>query len=349
MRATVMYGAGDVRLETVDQPTILEPSDAIVRITASCICGSDLHPYRDGLRTPGPKRAGHEFIGVVEEVGGDVLSLQPGDFVIAPFAISDATCVNCRNGITTSCVHGSFWGGVDDDGHPNDGGQAEYARVPLADGTLVRVPETPSADLVPHLLSLSDVMGTGYHAAVTANVAPGSVVVVVGDGAVGLCGILGARLLGAERIIVMSRTPARQAVATEFGATDIVTGRGDEGVAEITALLDGRGADSVLECVGTAESMLQAAQSARPGGSVGFVGAPSGGLPTGELFSRNLHFAGGVAPVRAYLPDLLDRVLDGTLRPGAVFDRVLPLDDVAAGYRAMDERSAIKVMLESAS
>lgn len=346
MRAAVMYGAGDVRIEQVARPRILEPADAIVRITASCICGSDLHPYHRGLGDAGPKHIGHEFVGVVEEVGGGVTTLKPGDFVITPFAISDGTCVNCRNGIMTSCLHGSFWGGVDPEGHPLDGGQGEYARVPLADGTLVVVPGgTPADDLVPHLLTLSDVMGTGFHAATTARVGAGSTVVVVGDGAVGLCGVLSAQLLGAERIIAMSRNSERQKVATRFGATDIVASRGNEGVDEVRELLDGIGADSVLECVGSEESMNQAADSARPGGFVGFVGAPTGGLPTGAMFSRNLHFAGGVAPVRRYIPELLQRVLDGSLRPGAVFDSVLPLDDVASGYAAMDKRSAIKVML----
>lgn len=346
MRAAVMYGAGDVRLESVPRPRILEPGDAVVRITASCICGSDLHPYHRGLGALASKRAGHEFVGVVEEVGSDVATVRPGDFVIAPFAISDGTCVNCVNGITTSCLHGSFWGGTDDTGHALDGGQGEYARVPLADGTLVAVPGgEPDAALVPHLLALSDVMGTGFHAATTARVGAGSRVVVVGDGAVGLCGVLSARLLGAERIIAMSRHPQRQAIATQFGATDVVTSRGEKGVDEVRELLDGLGADSVLECVGSEESMKQAADSARPGGFVGFVGAPSGSLPTGALFSRNLHFAGGVAPVRRYLPELLGRVLDGSLRPGAVFDSRLRLDQVAAGYRSMDARTAIKVML----
>ena len=346
MRATVLYGAGDVRLEQVPRPRILEPADAVVRITASCICGSDLHPYHRGLGDAPPKHIGNEFVGIVEDVGRDVTSMKPGDFVIAPFAISDGTCVHCRNGIMTSCLHGSFWGGVDPEGHRLDGGQGEYARVPLADGTLVVVPDgVPDADLVPHLLTLSDVMGTGFHAATTAAVGPGSTVVVVGDGAVGLCGVLSARLLGAERIIAMSRHRARQDIATRFGATDIVSARGREGVEEVRDLLDGIGADSVLECVGSAESMNQAADSARPGGFVGFVGAPSGALPTGALFGRNLHFAGGVAPVRRYLPDLLTQVLDGSLRPGIVFDSVLPLDDVAAGYVAMDQRTATKVML----
>ena len=346
MRAAILYGAGDVRIEDVPEPRILESEDAVVRITAACICGSDLHPYHRGLGALASKRVGHEFVGIVEEVGRDVATVKPGDFVVVPFAISDGTCINCRNGVHTSCLRGSFWGGVDYAGHALDGGQGEYARVPLADGTLVVVPGgMPADDLVPHLLTLSDVMGTGFHAATTARVGAGSTVVVVGDGAVGLCGVLSARLLGAERIIAMSRHPERQQLARQFGATDIVGSRGAEGVDEVRDLLDGIGADSVLECVGSEESMKQAAESARPGGFVGFVGAPSGSLPTGTLFSRNLHYAGGVAPVRRYLPDLLERVLDGSLRPGAVFDSRLPLDDVAAGYAAMDARSAIKVML----
>lgn len=348
MRGGVLHAAGDVRVESVPRPVILQPTDAVVRITASCICGSDLHPYRRGLGDAGPKRSGHEFIGIVEEVGSAVVTLHEGDFVIAPFAISDGTCENCRNGITTSCTHGSFWGGTDRHGNAIDGGQGEYARVPLADGTLVAVPGGPVDELIPHLLTLSDVMGTGHHAAVTANVGAGSSVVVVGDGAVGLCGVLASRRLGAERVIAMSRHPQRQKLAREFGATDVVETRGDEGVAAVIDLLGGLGADSVLECVGSAESMNQAADCARPGGSVGFVGAPSGGLPTGALFGRNLHFAGGVAPVRAYLPELLTDVLEGSLRPGAVFDRTIGLGELAEGYAAMDGRSAIKVMIDLA-
>jgi len=345
MRAAVQHGVRDVRLETVEKPQIRRPGDAIVRITASCICGSDLHPYRRGLGDAAPKRAGHEFVGVVEEVGADVRGLRPGDFVIAPFAISDGTCASCRNGVTTSCSQGSFWGGIDRNGDPIDGGQGEYARVPLADGTLVRVPDAPDDELVPHLLALSDVMGTGHHAARSANVTYGSTVVVVGDGAVGLCGVLASRRLGAERVVVMSRHPDRQRLAVHFGATDTIATRGTEGVAEIRDLLGGTGADCVLECVGTQESMDQAVGCARPGGHVGFVGAPSGALPTGPLFGNDLHYAGGVAPVRVYLPELLAGVLDGSLRPGAVFDATMALDDVAAGYSAMDERRAVKVLL----
>ncbi len=344
MRAAVLHGPNDVRIEQVARPRILRADDAVVRITASCVCGSDLHPYRSGLGDRGPKRAGHEFVGVVEEVGEDVRSLSVGDFVVAPFAISDGTCRRCRQGVTTSCEHGSFWGGVDRFGNAIDGGQGEYARVPLADGTLVVVPGSVDDSLVPDLLTLSDVMGTGHHAAVSAAVVPGSTVVVVGDGAVGLCGVLAARRLGAERVVAMSRHPERQRIARAFGASDVLESRGEDGVAAVQELLDG-GADSVLECVGTQESMDQAVGSARPGGHVGFVGAPSGTLPTGLLFGRNLHYAGGVAPVRHYLPELLADVLDGSLRPGAVFDTTMTLDQTPDAYAAMDARSAIKVLL----
>ena len=344
MRAAVLHGPRDVRVEQVARPRIRRPDDAVVRITATCVCGSDLHPYRSGLGDRGPKRAGHEFVGVVSEVGDDVRSLKVGDFVIAPFAISDGTCVRCRQGVTTSCEHGSFWGGPDRFGDVNDGGQGEYARVPLADGTLVVVPGPVEDSLVPHLLALSDVMGTGHHAAVSAAVRPGSSVVVVGDGAVGLCGVLAARRLGAERIVAMSRHPQRQRLARELGATDVLESRGEEGVAAVRELLSG-GADSALECVGTQESMEQAVGSVRPGGHVGFVGAPSGALPTGPLFGRNLHYAGGVAPVRHYLPELLADVLAGGLRPGPVFDVTMSLDETPAAYAAMDGRRAVKVLL----
>ena len=345
MRATIMANSGAVTLEEVPDPGLVHDDDAIVRITASCVCGSDLHPYHRGLGAVPSKRAGHEFVGVVERIGPSVAALAVGDFVVAPFAISDGTCESCRNGITTSCLHGAFWGGKDESGADIGGGQAELVRVPLADGTLVRVDAAVDDDLLPHLLALSDVMGTGHHAAVSAGVGAGSTVVVVGDGAVGLCGVLAAKRRGAARIIVMSRHATRQRVAERFGATDIVDSRGDEGVAAVRALLGGSGADAVLECVGSQESMDQAVRSARPGGRIGFVGAPSGTLPTGPLFQRNLHYAGGVAPVRTYLPELLRDVLDGTLRPGEVFDASMPLAEVAEGYAAMDERRAIKVLL----
>ena len=347
MRATIMADSGSVSLEEVPDPELVHDDDAVVRITASCVCGSDLHGYHRGLGGAGPKAAGHEFVGVVERLGPAVRTLGVGDFVVAPFAISDGTCAHCRNGITTSCLHGGFWGGKDESGAPIGGGQAELVRVPLADGTLVRVDRAVDDELVPHLLALSDVMGTGHHAAVCAGVSPGSRVVVVGDGAVGLCGVRAAARLGASRIVAMSRNPARQAAARGFGATDVVDTRGDEGVAAVRALLDGIGADSVLECVGSQESMDQAVDTARPGGRIGFVGAPSGTLPTGRLFQRNLHYAGGVAPVRAYLPELLHDVLEGTLRPGAVFDAVLPLAQATEAYAAMHERRAIKVLLRA--
>jgi len=347
MRATLIHGPRDIRLEDVPDPEVSRPSDALVRVVASCVCGSDLWPYRGVSPTRKPRRIGHEFVGTVEDVGADVTSVRVGDFVIAPFVISDGTCVHCRNGITTSCDNGEGWGSEDADGLVVDGGQGELVRVPLADGTLVATPEPPDADLVPALLALSDVMGTGHHAAVSAGVGRGSTVVVVGDGAVGLCGVLAARRLGADRVIAMSRHADRQAIAREFGATDIVEERGDEGVARIEDLLDGIGADSVLECVGTKESMQQAIDAARPGGRVGYVGVPAGGpkLPIQQLFGTNVGVAGGVAPVRAYLPELLAEVLDGTLRPGGVFDVELPLSEVAEAYAAMDERRAIKVLL----
>ncbi|MCU1526707.1 MAG: dehydrogenase [Frondihabitans sp.] len=345
MRATIMYNDGSVTSEQVPDPALLTPTDALVRITASCICGSDLHPYHRGLGALESKRAGHEFVGIVEEVGSDVVTVKPGDFVIAPFKISDGTCINCRNGVQTSCLHGAWWGGVDDTGAAVDGGQGEAARVPQADGTLVKVDRAVDDALLPHLLTLSDVMGTGHHAAVKAGVGPGSTVAVVGDGAVGLSGVLAAARLGAARIVMMSKYADRQAMATRFGATDIVESRGDEGIAAVKALFDGLGADAVLECVGSQASMDQAVGVARPGGVVGYVGAPSGQFPTRRLFDGNLTYSGGVAPVRKYLPELLAEVLAGTLLPGAVFTDTLPLADVAAGYAAMDERRAIKVLL----
>ncbi len=318
-----------------------------MRVVASCICGSDLWPYRGVVPTAEPRRIGHEFVGVIEEVGASVSELQVGQFVIAPFVISDNTCPNCRHGVQTSCLHGGSWGGQDADGLAVDGGQGEWVRVPQADGTLVGLAESPSEELVPGLLALSDVMGTGHHAALGAEVGPGSTVVVVGDGAVGLCGVIAARRLGAERVVLMSRNESRQALGKAFGADTIVTERGDEGVARILELFDGIGADSVLECVGTDEAMQQSVASARPGGRVGYVGVPVSGssLPVRALFGRNVGLVGGVAPVRAYLPELLDDVLSGAIDPGRVFDRTLPLADVADGYRAMDDRSAIKVLL----
>lgn len=347
MRATVIYGTRDIRFEEVADPTVQKPSDAVVRVVASCVCGSDLWSYRGVQQVEEPSRIGHEFVGVVEAVGSDVRTVKVGDFVIAPFAISDGTCVHCRNGITTSCDGGEWWGSDDADGHLVDGGQGELVRVPLADGTLVATPAAPDPSMVPDLLTLSDVMGTGHHAAVSAGVRAGSTVAVVGDGAVGLCAVLAAQRLGASRIIAMSRHADRQAVARRFGATDIVAERGDDGVKRIEDLTSGVGVDAVLECVGTKESMQQALDSARPGGRVGFVGVPAGGpeLPIRQMFGSNIGVVGGVAPVRAYLPELLAEVLDGRLKPGEVFDLELPLSEVAEAYKAMDERRAIKVLL----
>lgn len=346
MDATVLHAPGDIRLEQVPDPQILRPTDAVVKVAATCVCGSDLWPYRGISRVSRPRRIGHEFIGVVEEVGGEVTSVRPGDFVITPFLWSDNTCAHCAAGMQSVCANGGGFGGKDRNGDFVDGCQGEFVRVPLADGTLVATPEQPDEALLPSLLTLTDVLATGWHAAVSARVQPGSTVVVVGDGAVGLCGVLSASLQGAERVIAMSRHADRQAVATEFGATDIVAERGDEGVARVMELTDGVGADAVLECVGTKESMDQALASARPGSTVGFVGVPHGAEPPmGQMFSRNVGLAGGVAPVRGYLADLLPRVLDGQINPGRVFDSVLPLSQVADAYRAMDERTAIKVML----
>ncbi|MCG2802653.1 MAG: zinc-dependent alcohol dehydrogenase family protein [Cellulomonas sp.] len=347
MRATVIHGSHDIRLQDVPDPVVQRPTDAVVRVVASCVCGSDLWSYRGVRKVAEPARIGHEFVGVVEEVGADVRTLRPGQFVIAPFTISDGTCVHCRNGVHTSCERVGWWGGPDFEGLRSDAGQGEYVRVPLADGTLVATPEVPDDGLVPGLLALSDVMGTGHHAARSAGVRPGATVVVVGDGAVGLCGVLAARRLGAGRVVAMSRNPERQAIARRFGASDIVASRGAEGVAEVKDLLGGIGADAVLEAVGTKESMQQALDSARPGGTVGFVGVPAGGpeLPVQQMFSTNVGVCGGVAPVRAYLPELLADVWAGTLDPSPVFDLTLPLAQVAQAYDAMDTRRAVKVLL----
>jgi len=336
MQATVLYGERDVRLEDRPDPTIIESTDAVIRLPFTCICGSDLWPYRGIQAVAEPAPMGHEYCGFVEEVGSNVTSVEPGDFVIGSFFASDNTCPHCRHGYQTSCEHKT----------PVAGAQAPRLRVPLADGTLVATRDVPDADLIPSLLALSDVMGTGWFAAEAANVKRGSTVVVVGDGAVGLLGVLSAKQMGAGRIIAMSRHDARQKLAREFGATDIVTERGDEGVERITQLTNGVGADSVLECVGTQESMMQAIKSARPGGSVGYVGVPHGvTLDGADLFFRHVRLLGGPAPVRRYLPQLIDLVFAGTINPGKVFDLVLPLDQVAEGYRAMDERRAIKTLL----
>jgi len=347
VRATVIHGERDIRLEQVADPVIHRPTDAIVQVTATCVCGSDLWPYRGIQQTKEPHPIGHEFIGTVAEVGSEVATLKVGDFVITPFACSDGTCANCLNGVQTSCLHGAWFGSTDSHGDAMNGAQGEYVRVPVADGTLVVTPEAPTDDQVASFLALTDVMGTGHHAAVSARVGKGSSVVVVGDGAVGLCAVLAARRLGAERIIAMSRNPDRQALATEFGATDIVAERGEEGVAKVRDLLDGIGADAVLEAVGTKQSMEQALATTRPGGFVGYVGVPSGGpeLPLGQMFGDNLNVAGGVASVRAYIPELLTDVLSGAIDPGRVFDRRLPLEEVAEAYLGMDERRSIKTML----
>jgi threonine dehydrogenase-like Zn-dependent dehydrogenase len=345
MQATLIHGDHDIRFEEVPDPVVTTATDAVVRVVASCVCGSDLWPYR-GV-TKGSGRIGHEFVGIVESVGSSVAKVKAGDFVIAPFYICDMTCVNCRNGFSTSCLQGSWWGSDDRQGHPADGGQGERVRVPLADGTLAVVPGPIDDALIPHLLTLSDVMGTGHHAAVSAGVREGDTVVVVGDGAVGLCGVLAAARLGASRIVAMSRHAPRQALARDFGATDIVEERGEDGVRRIREMFDGIGADRVLECVGTEEAMRQATRSARPGGQVGYVGVPHLGpeVKLKPLFDRNVGVRGGVAPVRNYVDELLPEVLDGRLRPGRVFDLELPLSEVAEAYAAMDERRAIKVLL----
>lgn len=347
MKATLIYGTRDIRLEEVPDPILRADTDAIVRVVAACVCGSDLWPYRGISPTSQPHRIGHEFVGIVEETGSAVTTVRVGDFVIAPFYYCDNTCINCRNGVSTSCLHGGYWGSDDRNGWFVDGAQGERVRVPLADGTLVATPEVPDAALIPHLLTLSDVMGTGHHAAMSAGVTSGKTVAVVGDGAVGLCAILAARRLGASRIIAMSRHADRQAIAREFGATDIVEERGDDGVARVKDMLGGVGADCVLECVGTKESMDQAIRSARPGGMVGYVGVPAGGpeLPIRTLFGSNIGVRGGVAPVRGYVEELLPEVFSGQLRPGRVFDLELPLAEVASAYAAMDERRATKVLL----
>ena len=336
MRGAVLYAPGDVRLEQRPAPEIINPTDAIVKIAVSCVCGSDLWDYRGINPVTEPTPAGHEYCGVVVETGREVATVKPGQFVIGSFFASDGTCPNCQAGFQTSCVHREFVGGC----------QAEAVRVPLADGTLVATPEPPADELLPSLLALSDVMGTGWWAAVAAEVKPGMTVAVVGDGAVGLCAVLAAREFGAARIIAMSRHESRSKIALAFGATDIVTERGDEGVARIREMTGGIGADAVLECVGTSESMGQALRSARPGGNVGFVGVPHGVEINGqELFFSHVGLRGGPAPVRRFLPDLIGRVWDGRIDPGQVFDLVLPLDEVAEAYRAMDERRAVKALL----
>ncbi|HEX7463216.1 MAG TPA: zinc-dependent alcohol dehydrogenase family protein [Dermatophilaceae bacterium] len=346
MRATMIHTAHDVRLEDVPDPIIHRQTDVIVKVVAACVCGSDLWFYRGDNPIEKPFRIGHEFVGIVQEVGSEVRSLRTGDFVIAPFMYSDNTCPHCQVGIQSACSAGGFWGGPDREGLMVDGGQGEYVRVPLADGTLVSTRETPDEAMVPSLLALSDVMGTGWHAAMAAGVHEGDTVVVVGDGAVGLSGVLAASRMGAERVVAMSRHEARQQIARSFGATDVIAERGEAGEAAVLDLTRGVGADAVLECVGTGQSMSTALAIARPGATVGYVGVPHGvELPVRTMFSRNVGVAGGVAPVRQYLPALRDDVLSGAIDPGLVFDLELPLERVAEGYAAMDDRSAIKTML----
>jgi threonine dehydrogenase-like Zn-dependent dehydrogenase len=338
MQGVVLHAPRDIRVERRDDPTVTAPTDAIIKVAATCVCGSDLWPYRGIEAVNGPAPMGHEYVGIVEEVGSEVHTIKPGQFVIGSFFASDNTCEICRDGYQSRCVHAELMGAI--------GTQAEYARVPLADGTLVATPDLPSDDLVPGLLAASDVLGTGWFAAVAAEVGPGKTVAVVGDGAVGLLGVLAAHQLGAERIIVMSRHENRQKLALDFGATDIVTGRGDEGVSAVKELTNGLGAHSVIEAVGTQESMMQAIRSTRPGGHIGYVGVSHDvELPGDELFFSATHLHGGPAPVRRFLPELIELICDRAIDPGKVFDLTLPLDQAAEGYRAMDERRAIKTLL----
>jgi threonine dehydrogenase-like Zn-dependent dehydrogenase len=343
MRATVMYGAGDVRVENVPDAQLVEPTDALVRVTRAAICGSDLWPYKSMEPTESGRRMGHEFIGVVEEAGSDVGTVKAGDLVVAPFLWSDGTCVFCREGLHTSCLHGGRYGdpGV-------DGGQGEAVRVPQADGTLVVLPVEQDDALMPSLLTLSDVMSTGHHAALSARVGPGKTVAVVGDGAVGLCGVIAAKRLGAERVILLGRNPARTALGRELGADEVVEERGDEAVERVRELTDGFGVHSALECVGLVDSMLTALHATRPGGAVGRVGVPQeDSIPDGTpTFFRNISIAGGGAPARAYIEGLLPDVLEGTIEPGRVFDRTTDLDGVPDGYRAMNDREALKVLVD---
>jgi threonine dehydrogenase-like Zn-dependent dehydrogenase len=343
MRATVMYGVGDVRVETVPDAGLVEETDVVVRVTRAGICGSDLWPYKSMEQSETGRRMGHEFIGVVEATGSDVRTMRAGDLVVSPFVWSDGTCVFCREGLHTSCLHGGRYGfdGV-------DGGQGEAVRVPQADGTLVVLPVGPDDALMPSLLTLADVMATGHHAALAARVGPGKTVAVVGDGAVGLCGVIAAKRLGAEQVILLGRHSDRIALAKEFGATDIVSERGDDALERVRELTGGFGAHSVLECVGLEQSTVTALSLARPGADVGRVGVPQEqSIPAGlTTFMVNVAIAGGPSPARAYIEELLPDVLEGTIEPGRVFDRVGRLDDVPDGYRAMNERQAIKVMIE---
>ncbi|MFF0746061.1 zinc-dependent alcohol dehydrogenase family protein [Streptomyces sp. NPDC004111] len=346
MRATVIHAPGDIRIEEVPDPRLQQPTDVVVRVLRACICGSDLWAYRgESARRPG-QRIGHEFLGVVEEAGAEVRAFKAGDLVVAPFVWSDGTCDFCAEGLMTSCPEGGFWGSVG-----SDGGQGEAVRVPFADGTLVKLPADAASDdrLLTALVTLADVMGTGHHAAVGAAVRPGSTVAVVGDGAVGLCGVLAAKRLGADRIVAMGRHRTRTDLARSFGATDVVAARGEEAVDAVRELTGGQGVHAVIEAVGTEQSMRTAVAVARDGGAIGYVGVPHGsatGLDLGVMFGRNIALRGGVAPVRAYLPELLADVLDGSLDPSPVFDLTVGLDEVPEGYRAMDGRSALKVLVK---
>lgn len=342
MKATLIYGAGDIRVEDVPDPRLQSASDAIVRITHSCVCGSDLWPYKSREQTEQGDRIGHEFIGVVEETGSDVGRIQKGDLVVAPFFYADGTCEYCRAGLTSACPYGNAWGA------DTDGGQGEAARVPFADNVLMKLDVPHDSELMPSLLTLSDVFGTGHHAAVSAQVGPGKDVVVVGDGAVGLLGVLAAKRLGAERIVLMGHHKDRTDLGREFGATDVVAERGEAALAAVRELTRGEGAHGVIEAVGTEQSMRTALDIVRDGGAIGYVGVPHGsasGVDLGVMFDRNIALRGGVAPVRTYIPELLPDVLDGTIDPSPVFDLSIGLDEVPAGYRAMDGRTALKVLI----
>ncbi|MGO4956865.1 zinc-dependent alcohol dehydrogenase family protein [Luteococcus sp. Sow4_B9] len=335
MYGAVLHAANDVRYEEREDPTIVEPTDAVIRTVATCVCGSDLWRYRGISAMGDPEPVGHEYVGIVEQTGEEVTAVKVGDFVVGGFTFSDNTCPVCLKGAHANCLNGGSY----------DGCQAEKIRIPQADGTLIATPGQPDEDLIPHLLALSDVMCTGWHAAVSAGVGPGKTVAVVGDGAVGLSGVLASVELGAERVIAMSRHADRQKIAKEFGATDIVPERGEGGVKKIQELTEGIGADCVLECVGTEDSRKQAVDCLRPGGMVGVVGVPHGDMDITQMFWRNQGVQGGVAPVRNYLEHLLQLVLDRKIQPGKVFDHELPLEKVAEAYRAMDERTATKVLL----
>lgn len=343
MKATVMHAAHDVRIEEIPDAAVVDPTDAVIRVTHACICGSDLWPYKSLDPADGARVMGHEAIGVVEEIGADVSTIKVGDLVIMPFASSDGTCIFCEEGMQTECVHRGFIG----NGEGIDGAQAEAVRIPYADGTLYPLHADPDEALLPSLLTLADVMGTGHHAAVASKVGPGKKVAVVGDGAVGICGVIAAKRLGAEQIIILGRHAGRTDLALELGATDVVAERGEEAVERVRELTDGHGAHSVLECVGLEQSTVTAIEIARPGGAVGRVGVPQDESMPGaqDSFYANVTIGGGPAPVRAYIDELLPDILSGAIEPGRVFDRTVGLDGVPDGYRAMDEREALKVMV----